>query len=62
MLIVKKDNSPFIDFDPDSCKFNLNADVAFIEKGAKIYFNSRLYELLSSYPARSIGYPGDKEL
>ena len=56
----EKDNSPFIDFDPDSCKFNLNADVAFIEKGAKIYFNSRLYELLSSFPAKFIGYPGDE--
>ena len=35
-----KNNSPFIDFDPETCKFNLNADVEWIEKGAKIYFNS----------------------
>ena len=32
----------------------------WIEKGTKIYFNSRLYELLSSFPGKIMGYLGDK--
>ena len=55
-----KNNSPFIDFDPEACNVDLNADVEWIEKGAKIYFNSRLYELLSSVPGKFMGYLGDR--
>jgi hypothetical protein len=56
----KKDNAPFIDFDPDSCKFIMNADVDFITKGSHIFFNTSLYELLCSFPAKFFGYMGDK--
>jgi hypothetical protein len=56
----KKDNAPFIDFDPDSCKFIMNADVDFVVNGTNIYFNTSLYELLCSFPAKFLGYSGDK--
>jgi hypothetical protein len=52
-------NAPFIDFDPDSCKFNINADVDFMTTGTKIYFNTSLYELFCSFPAKFKGYAGD---
>ncbi len=55
-----QDNAPFIDFDPDSCKFIMNADVDLITGGTNIYFNSSLYELLCSFPAQFLGYHGDK--
>ena len=57
-----RNNSPFIDFDPAACKFDVNADVAWIEKGAKIYSNSILYDLLISFPGNFVGYFGDKQL
>ena len=53
-------NSPFIDFDLDTCNFNLTADADWIEKVAKIHFNSRLYELLSNFPGKFVEYFGDK--
>jgi len=56
----EKNNSPFLDFDPETSKFNINSDVEYITKGTKLYFNSRLYELLSSFPAKFIEYKGDK--
>ena len=31
-----------------------------IEKGTKIYVNSRLFELLSSFPGKFMGYLGDQ--
>ena len=55
-----KNNSPFLDFDPETSKFNINSDVEYITKGTKLYFNSRLYELLSGFPAKFIEYKGDK--
>lgn len=54
-----KNNAPFMDFDPDSCKFNFNADVDYITNGTNIYFNSSLYELFCSFPAKFMGYSGD---
>ena len=56
----EKNNSPVLDFDPETSKFNINSDVEHITKGTKLYFNSRLYELLSSFPANIIEYNGDK--
>ena len=53
------DNPPFIEFDTESNKFNLNADNAFISAGTKIFFNTRLYELLSSMPAKFLGNKGN---
>ena len=52
-------NAPFIDFDPDSCKFNINADVDFMTTGTKIYFNTSLYELFCSCPTKFTSYAGD---
>ena len=57
-----QENAPFIDFDPDSCKFIMNADVDLITKGTNIYFNSSLYELLCSFPAQFLGHHGEKKL
>ena len=49
---------PFIDFDPDTCKFNMNLERT--QPGRRrIFFNTRLYELLSSFPARFHGDQGD---
>ena len=56
----EKNTSPFLDFDPETSKFNINSDVECITKGTQLYFNSRLYELLSSFPATFIEYKGDK--
>jgi len=50
---------PFIDFDPDTCKFNMNIERTQPGRGTKIFFNSRLYELLSSFPAIFMGNQGD---
>ena len=50
---ASKNNSPFLDFDPETSKVNINADVEYITKGTKLYFNSRLYELLNSFPAKN---------
>lgn len=55
-----KDNSPFMDFDTETSKFNICMDMDHVKNGTKLYFNSRLYELLSTFPAKFIGYPGDK--
>ena len=55
-------NATFIDFDPDSCKFIMNADVDLITGGTNIYFNSSLYELLRSFPAQFLGYHGIKTI
>jgi len=38
-----KKNSPFIDSDPEASRFNLTADVEWIEKGTKIYILTQDY-------------------
>jgi len=56
-------NEPFIDFDSDTNKFNFNADVSLVSDTArdpvKIYFNTRLYELITTFPATFMGNATD---
>ena len=56
-----QDNAPFIDFDPDSCKFIMNADVDLITGGTDMYFISSSYDPLYSFPAHFLGYNGEKQ-
>lgn len=64
---------PFMQFDPQSNRFILNAPYDFFERlqpgtivigggsiYVELYFNTRLYELLSSFPAIFCGFAGDK--
>ena len=53
-------NAPFMDFDPQSSRFNINGDISYFVNGTtKLYFNTRLFELLSSFPARFIQNLGE---
>ena len=55
-----QENAPFIDFDPDSCKFIMHADVDLITRGTNLYLDSSLYEPLCSFPAQCLRYHGEK--
>jgi hypothetical protein len=50
---------PFVEFDSTINRFILNTDF-LTYSSIDIYFNTRLYELLSSFPAHFEGNPGDK--
>jgi len=55
-------DAPFLDFDPVSNRFNLNADVNYVSGNpapVKIYFNIRLFQLLSTFPAKFAGNEGE---
>jgi hypothetical protein len=55
---------PFLEWDPNSLKCILNADAAFynlatVPNSIKIYFNSRLFQLFSTFQNKFIDYAGD---
>ena len=55
-------DAPFLDFDPVSNRFKLNADVNYVSGNpapVKIYFNTRLFQLLSTFPAKFAGNEGE---